>query len=93
MTLRLRYFVPAGGRIEHARLQHKLIPVMDIAPEEWRDIPVVYEDPDDEVVACPRVKEASDSHSPVGRSLCALCYGTGWLTKGALKEAMAKNDQ
>ena len=64
----IRFFVPAGGRIETAKFQWfagKL--------KGWKDVPVIYEDPGDEIVECPALCQGDG----LADHVCALCFGDG----------------
>jgi hypothetical protein len=75
--LKMRYFIHSGDTPEKARLQY-----WDSSAEyaRWVDVPMVCENPDDEMVECPRLK---DTGEPAG--VCQLCWGTGWVRKGDLR--------
>lgn len=79
----IRYFVPKGADPEHAKLQYlKLVPGHGAGV--WTELPVVYEDPDDEVVPCPRLHY----HNRNPDLLCNTCLGNDWVRKGSVKDLL-----
>lgn len=93
MTL-LRFFVPKGGGRNDARLQYQ--ETFDL----WMDVPLVYEDPGDEIIPCPRLEEGLSGHSlSVGgdiharMTVCSICLGEGQGRRGDIERRMGKTDE
>lgn len=90
----VRFFVPAGGGPLQAKLQIKDARTVCTSPgsceEYWIDVPYVYEDPNDELVRCPRVDSKTNPHPPSPHWICGICSGAGWVRKGDLKELMKR---
>ncbi len=84
----IRLFVPAGGRLEDARLQKKVVPISMLGnptQAEWRDVSIVYEDPDDEVVECPRLTPDGMHPEKDGYYVCRICLGQKRVKKSEIR--------
>lgn len=76
-----RWFVPAGGGdlMKLQRLEWQVG-----AQQKWADVPVVYEDPGDELIDCP-----VEHWDQILGGLCAVCLGRGQGRRADIEARMA----
>lgn len=83
-SIPIRIFVPAGGNLlENSRFQW-----YSGKKHGWHDVPIVYEDPGDEIVECP-----SETGHGVPHRVCFLCLGEGQAKRGEIEARMKRLEE